>query len=99
MHGGTPVTDAIRAPCPQVSAPEADAVQARLAAINGAAQVLRARQADVAADYVLGIGGFDLGRIGDEVRVGPPRPPACPHVAPCRARPPLSSSPLRTCAV
>ena len=43
-------------------------MQARLAAINGAAQVLRTRQADVTADYVLGIGGFDLSRIGDEVR-------------------------------
>ena len=35
------------------------------------AQVVRAQQADVHADYVLGIGGFDLDRIADEVRGAP----------------------------
>ena len=34
-------------------------------------QVVRAQQADVSADYVLGIGGFDLDRIADEVRGTP----------------------------
>lgn len=40
----------------------------RLKAINGLAQVVKAQRADVKADYVLGIGGFDLDRIADEVR-------------------------------
>ena len=33
--------------------------------------MVRAQQADVSAEYVLGIGGFDLDRIADEVRGAP----------------------------
>lgn len=40
----------------------------RLKSINSLAQVVRAQRADVKADYVLGIGGFDLDRVADEVR-------------------------------
>jgi G3E family GTPase len=45
-----------------------EAVEQRLRNINGLAQVVRAHKADVKADYVLGIGGFDLARVADEVR-------------------------------
>ena len=36
--------------------------------LKSLAQVVRAQRADVKADYVLGIGGFDLDRVADEVR-------------------------------
>ena len=41
----------------------------RLKSINALAQVVKAQRADVKADYVLGIGGFDLDRVADEVRM------------------------------
>lgn len=43
-------------------------MERRLSSINNLAQVVRAQRADVKAEYVLGIGGFDLDRVGDEVR-------------------------------
>ncbi|CAL8471470.1 g11012 [Coccomyxa elongata] len=50
-----------------VSEEEVDAVERRLSSINNLAQMVRAQRADVKAEYVLGIGGFDLDRVGDEV--------------------------------
>lgn len=54
----------------QVSAEELEDTQQRLRSINSLAQVVRAQRADVKADYVLGIGGFDLDRLADEVDTG-----------------------------
>ena len=51
----------------QVSAEELEYTEQRLRSINSLAQVVRAQRADVKADYVLGIGGFDLDRLADEV--------------------------------
>ena len=51
----------------QVSAKELEDTEQRLRSINSLAQVVRAQRADVKADYVLGIGGFDLDRLADEV--------------------------------
>jgi len=56
--------------CMQVSDQELMDTELRLRSINSLAQVLKAQRADVKADYVLGIGGFDLDRIADEVRAG-----------------------------
>lgn len=61
-----------------MSKEELESVERRLSSINNLAQVVRAQRADVKADYVLGIGGFDLDRVADEV---------C-H---CRQPPPLAS--------
>ena len=52
----------------QVSGEQVDDTETRLKSINGLAQIVRAQRADVKADYVLGIGGFDLNRVADEVR-------------------------------
>jgi len=54
----------------QVSDQELMDTELRLRSINSLAQVVKAQRADVKADYVLGIGGFDLDRIADEVRAG-----------------------------
>ncbi|CAL5224344.1 g7017 [Coccomyxa viridis] len=50
-----------------VSGEQVKDTELRLKSINGLAQIVRAQRADVKADYVLGIGGFDLDRIADEV--------------------------------
>ena len=50
-----------------MSEEDVDAVERRLSSINNLAQVVRAQRADVKAEYVLGIGGFDLDRVADEV--------------------------------
>ena len=55
----------------QVSGEQVNDTELRLKSINGLAQIVRAQRADVKADYVLGIGGFDLDRIADEVRAAP----------------------------
>ena len=55
----------------QVSAEELEDTEQRLRSINSLAQVVRAQRADVKADYVLGIGGFDLDRLADEVDTCP----------------------------
>ena len=52
----------------QVSSNELINTEMRLKSINALAQVVKAQRADVKADYVLGIGGFDLDRVADEVR-------------------------------
>lgn len=52
----------------QVSEAEVASVERRLSSINNLAQVVRAQRADVKAEYVLGIGGFDLDRVADEAR-------------------------------
>ena len=44
-----------------------DALEARLRAVNQLATVVRAVRGDVDVDYVLGVGGFDLGRVEEEV--------------------------------
>ena len=53
----------------QVSNDELMGTEMRLKSINSLAQVVKAQRADVKADYVLGIGGFNLDRVADEVRV------------------------------
>ena len=53
----------------QVSGQQLMDTELRLKGINSLAQVVQAHRADVKADYVLGIGGFDLDRIADEVRI------------------------------
>ena len=53
----------------QVSGDELVDTEMRLKSINALAQVVKAQRADVKADYVLGIGGFDLDRVADEVRM------------------------------
>ena len=53
----------------QVSGDELMDTEMRLKNINALAQVVKAQRADVKADYVLGIGGFDLDRVADEVRM------------------------------
>ena len=60
----TAVSDAL-----QVSDDDLIGTEMRLKSINALAQVVRAQRADVKADYVLGIGGFDLDRVADEVRL------------------------------
>jgi G3E family GTPase len=45
-----------------VSPAELDALEKRLRAINGVAKIHRAKNADIAIDRVLGIGGFNLDR-------------------------------------
>jgi hypothetical protein len=52
----------------QVTAGEADALEARLRGINSMAQIVRAQRAAVGVDYVLGVGGFDLDRVEGEAR-------------------------------
>lgn len=52
----------------QVSPEAADALEARLRGINSMAQIVRAQRAAVGVDYVLGVGGFDLDRVEEEVR-------------------------------
>ena len=52
----------------QVSDKELMDTELRLKSINALAQVVRAQRADVKAEYMLGIGGFDLDRVADEVR-------------------------------
>ena len=52
----------------QVSDQELMDTELRLKSINSLAQVVRAQRADVKADYVLGIGGFDLEKVAEEVR-------------------------------
>ncbi len=60
-----------------MSKEELESVERRLSSINNLAQVVRAQRADVKADYVLGIGGFDLDRVADEVcHCRQPPPPA-----------------------
>lgn len=61
------VTSNQRCSCAQVNDEEVDELEDRLRSINSLAQVVRAQRADVQADYVLGIGGFDLNRVADEV--------------------------------
>lgn len=39
----------------------------RISNINSMAKVRRGQHATVPVDYVLGVGGFDLGRIGEQV--------------------------------
>jgi G3E family GTPase len=50
-----------------VSEAEVDELEDRLRTINGMAQLQRAQRADVSVDYVLGVGGFDLERVEEEV--------------------------------
>lgn len=57
--------------CPvQVSEGELEDLRERLRDINGMATVLPTTRAQVPVDYVLGVGGFDLTRVDDEVRRG-----------------------------
>jgi G3E family GTPase len=51
--------------CDLVSQSEADALTARLSALNALAPVLRTSRAAVSADWVLGVGGYDLDRIAE----------------------------------
>ena len=50
-----------------VSVGEVDALERRLKAINGLARIRRATKAKVDLDFVLGVGGFDLERVQDQV--------------------------------
>lgn len=51
-----------------VSPEELESLELRLRAINSLAQVVRAERAAVGVEYVLGVGGFDLERVEEEVR-------------------------------
>jgi G3E family GTPase len=44
-----------------------DALEARLRSVNELASVVRAVRGEVDVDYVLGVGGFDLGKVEEEV--------------------------------
>ncbi len=52
---------------PQVSKPDLSALEARLRTINSLASIQRTQRSVVPVDYVLGVGGFDLGRIEEQV--------------------------------
>ena len=52
----------------QVSPADLQRLERRIKSINGMAQIQRVERADVAVEYVLGIGGFDLERVDTEVR-------------------------------
>lgn len=51
----------------QVSQADVSRLERRIRSINGMAQIQRSQRADVSLDYVLGIGGFDLERVDNEV--------------------------------
>ena len=53
-----------------VSPAAADALASRLASLNGLAPILRATKAAVSADWVLGVGGYDLDRVGEALEGG-----------------------------
>ena len=50
-----------------VSDAEANALEYRLKTINDLARIRRASKANVDLDFVLGVGGFDLERVQDQV--------------------------------
>ena len=52
----------------QVTEAAVDELEERLRAINSLAEMTRATKSSVPLDYVLGIGGFDLGKVDDVVR-------------------------------
>lgn len=49
---------------------ELENVVERIQTINALATLHPAKKAIVPVDYVLGVGGFDLARVGDQVRLG-----------------------------
>ena len=51
----------------QVGQSDIERLERRVGTINSIAKIERAQNADVPVDYVLGVGGFDLDRIADEV--------------------------------
>lgn len=58
----------------QVTSDAVDELEERLRAINSLADVARATRSSVPLDYVLGIGGFDLGKVDDAVSGGASAP-------------------------
>lgn len=53
-----------------VSAAEVASLEDRIRSINSMAEIRRAQRADVAVDYVLGVGGFDLEKVEEQVGAG-----------------------------
>lgn len=49
---------------------EVESMMRRIKRINGLAQVRKAKKAEVDLDYVLGVGGFDLERVEDDILKG-----------------------------
>ncbi|PRW21134.1 putative GTP-binding -like isoform A [Chlorella sorokiniana] len=50
-----------------VEASDLERLEERIAAINSMAQIRRAQKSEVPIDYVLGVGGFDLEKVEDDV--------------------------------
>ena len=50
-----------------MDASDVERLEQRVRSINGMAQMKTASQAKVPLEYVLGVGGFDISRIADEV--------------------------------
>ncbi|KAK9807885.1 hypothetical protein WJX72_012232 [[Myrmecia] bisecta] len=57
-----------------VSAQELDVLEERIRGINRLAQVQRTQRAQVAVDYVLGVGGFDMDRIAEDASLQEEKP-------------------------
>ena len=54
-------------PCVQVSDEDLARLESRIRSINSLAHLQRAQKANVPVDYVLGVGGFDLEKVEEEV--------------------------------
>ena len=62
-------THSIAQCCLQVSSADISRLEQRIRSINGMAQIKQAQRAEVALEYVLGVGGFDLERVDAEVNI------------------------------